>query len=704
MEGQQSFTRAEFRGLCSHASLAGKAAGFRRFAPALNGPTRCTSPRISSRLLSWHGKSALCGGGKTGTRHAPAMVWPCMAYDGNREIELFYASLFAAWKIREAILIGHSTKVDLRTGAMKNAAAALSSRPPERESWTKRFRAGNRQDCHRQWPNTQAAVSVSDNDSWPDCSTSATVCDIHGNFTRITTPGENSATSSLLSSCDYWEPAVNPLENSIQQAFNWDSVPTSSSDGLLFNLQSTRSSDETGIPDLRAALLASNSQRFAQSKLMPAIAGFTSTDGTKGEGFDKQNLYIQQQNAPMDHSGNGQTLHNRTNMAWSCGNTTSVNFHPGFNANMTETVKREEFARFLNSRSRKVRFEEFNVNMDTDSSVALKHQPSGLKSDSFRIGNSSAVINQEEVARSNRVSSIVSQAIAAKPTLHSSNILTFNSDMNKSDLANYPGHKTNVQRQNSANDVHDSGSFSTGDNLQQKTTKQTDGNEDSATDEKRTSFSLESDDQYAVKKLRTSDVSRSGPLKAQARKEKLGERITALQQIVSPFGKTDTSSVLLEAIGYIKFLQDQVQVLSTPYLKGVPSGVPEGRGESHKYDLQSRGLCLVPVACTQHIANNNGADFWTSGIGSGLICDDAAYPTRFPWQTPFIKILAALKKLRIEQVSINKRCRWRRATEGKVYGDKDTNQVIFAKVTRRQFAIFALCAKHGQHCFLPLTQ
>ncbi|KAJ7954435.1 transcription factor bHLH [Quillaja saponaria] len=56
-------------------------------------------------------------------------------------------------------------------------------------------------------------------------------------------------------------------------------------------------------------------------------------------------------------------------------------------------------------------------------------------------------------------------------------------------------------------------------------------------------------------------------VKVQAPKVKLGDRITALQQIVSPFGKTDTASVLYEAIGYIKFLQEQVQLLSNPYLK-----------------------------------------------------------------------------------------------------------------------------------------
>lgn len=91
---------------------------------------------------------------------------------------------------------------------------------------------------------------------------------------------------------------------------------------------------------------------------------------------------------------------------------------------------------------------------------------------------------------------------------------------------------------------------------------------------------------------------------------KLGEKITALQQLVSPFGKTDTASVLLEAIGYIKFLQDQVHVLSSPYMKS--NGNRKG-GEVGT-DLRSRGLCLVPVSCTLNVANSNGADYWISGI------------------------------------------------------------------------------------------
>ncbi|KAJ7537475.1 hypothetical protein O6H91_11G009500 [Diphasiastrum complanatum] len=116
------------------------------------------------------------------------------------------------------------------------------------------------------------------------------------------------------------------------------------------------------------------------------------------------------------------------------------------------------------------------------------------------------------------------------------------------------------------------------------------------------------------------------------RKEKLGEKITALQQLVSPFGKTDTASVLHEAIGYIRFLHEQVQVLSKPYMKSISMSSRQNEagknswnsdktkldGEEPKQDLRSRGLCLVPVSCTQQITNDNGADYWTSPAIGGI--------------------------------------------------------------------------------------
>ncbi|KAK9289074.1 hypothetical protein L1049_017545 [Liquidambar formosana] len=91
------------------------------------------------------------------------------------------------------------------------------------------------------------------------------------------------------------------------------------------------------------------------------------------------------------------------------------------------------------------------------------------------------------------------------------------------------------------------------------------------------------------------------------RKEKIGERIASLQQLVSPYGKTDTASVLLEAMEYIRFLHEQVKVLSAPYLQNTPTPKMQ---ELEPYNLRSRGLCLVPKSFTMGVARSNGADIW----------------------------------------------------------------------------------------------
>uniref|UniRef100_J3LZ65 BHLH domain-containing protein n=1 Tax=Oryza brachyantha TaxID=4533 RepID=J3LZ65_ORYBR len=123
---------------------------------------------------------------------------------------------------------------------------------------------------------------------------------------------------------------------------------------------------------------------------------------------------------------------------------------------------------------------------------------------------------------------------------------------------------------------------------------------------------------------------RGAPVSPKEKKDKIGERVAALQQLVSPFGKTDTASVLQEASGYIKFLHQQLEVsscslsihfhfldnesihflvLSSPYMRAppVPGAVSE---DPEHYSLRNRGLCLVPVDQTLQLTQSNGADLW----------------------------------------------------------------------------------------------
>ncbi|KZV50151.1 hypothetical protein F511_30025 [Dorcoceras hygrometricum] len=118
-----------------------------------------------------------------------------------------------------------------------------------------------------------------------------------------------------------------------------------------------------------------------------------------------------------------------------------------------------------------------------------------------------------------------------------------------------------------------------------------------AAETKRTSNRMEAKAvQNVAKKPRSEARASCPPFKV--RKEKLGDRISALQQLVAPFGKT----------------------LSVPYMKSASrskkskvskGGAVENEKEESKRDLKSRGLCLVPLSLLSYITGNGGgATVW----------------------------------------------------------------------------------------------
>ncbi|CAM0903335.1 unnamed protein product [Alopecurus aequalis] len=114
------------------------------------------------------------------------------------------------------------------------------------------------------------------------------------------------------------------------------------------------------------------------------------------------------------------------------------------------------------------------------------------------------------------------------------------------------------------------------------------------------------------------DASSESPPKADV---KLGERdkIVALQQTISPYGKTDRASVLFETIKHIEHLHEQIQLLSEPYMENGTHKMPFGWGgraeQKAGHDLRGRGLCLVPVSCTPQVFQDNSLpDCWTTPV------------------------------------------------------------------------------------------
>ncbi|KAG2401320.1 Transcription factor bHLH68 Basic helix-loop-helix protein [Vigna angularis] len=163
--------------------------------------------------------------------------------------------------------------------------------------------------------------------------------------------------------------------------------------------------------------------------------------------------------------------------------------------------------------------------------------------------------------------------------------------------------------------------------------------------------------QRLTKKTKAENPTSTGHAK---RKEKLGERIAALQQLVSPFGKVTemqyrysigasrghgiykvssrpSSGPVLSLLAKLVIVtpptpahkrstkQSQLWLQNPDIVDAIACfenldheyDLLEGDGENNeeevKKDLRSRGLCLIPVGCTVHVASSNGADFWSPG-------------------------------------------------------------------------------------------
>lgn len=121
----------------------------------------------------------------------------------------------------------------------------------------------------------------------------------------------------------------------------------------------------------------------------------------------------------------------------------------------------------------------------------------------------------------------------------------------------------------------------------------------------------------ALKKARV-QASSSAQSTLKVRKERLGDRITALHQIVSPFGKTDTASVLQETIGYVRFLLGQIEALSYPYMGHGGNGTSVQNGPTGE---KNPGLFPeYPGQLLNHNNNTGGVQQQAGGQPEPQVC------------------------------------------------------------------------------------
>ncbi|AQK44492.1 Transcription factor bHLH68 [Zea mays] len=95
----------------------------------------------------------------------------------------------------------------------------------------------------------------------------------------------------------------------------------------------------------------------------------------------------------------------------------------------------------------------------------------------------------------------------------------------------------------------------------------------------------------------------------QEKKDKIGERVAALQQLVSPFGKVRHGFCPAGGVGVHQVPAPAAAGPELP-LHARSSGRWRCAQDPQRYSLRSRGLCLVPVDLTLQLTQSNGADLW----------------------------------------------------------------------------------------------
>lgn len=66
--------------------------------------------------------------------------------------------------------------------------------------------------------------------------------------------------------------------------------------------------------------------------------------------------------------------------------------------------------------------------------------------------------------------------------------------------------------------------------------------------------------------------------------------------------------------GGVKQYFNNCAICNDGWIRQEEKGGEEGKESEARKDLRSKGLCLVPIELSVHVAETNGADFWSPAM------------------------------------------------------------------------------------------